>query len=206
MARSILTVSMTVRRYWYIFHKVTGPPSGAPPSRDFTCRLVTLADLPTLDVFGPYRSLASLRAWLSEPQTWVVVAFDGTRPVAYACVSRQLPSNPPFSRLRLDANDVWVRDEYTIPEYRRQRVMRSLRGYRNQVLRELGVAGTVSAVAEDNLASLVSTYDANVRKVEGLEYRRILVLRSVRRDADVRARLEALLAARPAHRRPALVG
>jgi hypothetical protein len=81
--------------------------------------------------------------------------------------------------------------------------MRALKTHRNQVLRELGIDGTLSAVAEDNLASLISTYDATVWKVEGLEYRRIVVLRSVRHDADARARLEARLAERSTQGRPA---
>ena len=183
-----------MRRYWYVFHKVTAPPSGELAD-GLSCRLVTLADLPALN-FRPHRSASTLSTWLREHETWVFVAFDGPRAIAYDCVTRDLPDHEPFVRLHLDEHDVWVRDEYTVPEYRRRHVMRTLRTFRNATLRELGIRGTLSVVAEDNLASLVSTYDATVWKVEGVDYRRVGLMRSVRWHADARPRLHLRLGSR----------
>ena len=182
-------------RYWYVFYNVTAPPPGelAP---DIMCRLVTVADLPALGAFRAHCSLSMLGTWLREHETCVFAAFDGPRAVAYDCVSRELPSQQPFRRLHLDEKDVWVRDEYTVPEYRRVRVMRTLKAYRNATLRELGITGTVSAVSEDNLAALAATYDATVWKVEGIESRRVGLARSVRWNADARPRLHLRLGVR----------
>lgn len=185
--------ALAVRRYWYVFYKTTGCPAGAREADEIPCRLATLADIPSFGSFRAYRSPATLSAWIREPTTWLFVAFDGERPIAYDCVSRELPAYPPFSRLALAPDAVWVRDIYTVPEYRRRYVMRSLRVYRNTMLREWGFRATVSGVAENNAASLVSTYDGVVQRVDGLDYRRILCVRSIRLETDVRAKLEQLL-------------
>jgi len=170
-------------------------PHGELSADDLSCRPATLADVPSFGVFQPYRSPAILGAWILEPETWVFLALDGARPVGYDCVSRCLPASPPFSWLRLGDDEVWVRDQYTLPEYRRRRAMRTLKSYRNERLGDAGYAATLSAVAEDNVASLVGTYDGNVLTVAGLDYRRRLLRRSIGFEIDARAKLEGLLRA-----------
>jgi hypothetical protein len=194
---SLLGASLVAHAYWYIFYKPIA--FAAEPFRgDLHCRLVTLADLPVLDVFAPYRSIRRITDWLREEETWLFVAFDGERPVAYDCVSLATPYRRPFSRVMLADDEIWVRDVYTVPEYRRRHVFRMLRSHRNHVMRELGFRGTVSAVAEDNIASLVASYEQTTWKVTGLDYRRVLLARRIRVDSDARLRLTRLLAARRA--------
>jgi hypothetical protein len=170
-------------------------PHGDLSADGLSCRMATSADVPSFGSFLPYRSAATLTTWLREPETWLFLARDGERVIAYECVSGRLPSYPPFSHLRLGTDEVWIRDQYTLPEYRRRRAMRTLKAYRNQRLHEMGYEGTVSGVAEDNVASLVSTYDGNVVTVAGMDYRRRLVRRSIAFEIDARPRLERLLGA-----------
>jgi hypothetical protein len=193
--RRILRASISVRRYWYVFRKVTAPPPGELSS-EFTCRLVTRADLQALGAFRAHRSLPAFGTWLREHDAWIFVAFDGPRAVAYDCVSRAVPRAQPFARVHLDDADVWVRDEYTLPDYRPRHPMRTLHAYRNAALRELGIGGVVQAVNEDHVGSLAAAYDDTVWKVEGVEYRRVGLMRSVRWHADARPRLHLRLGTR----------
>lgn len=189
---SRLDASLWVRCYWYLFYKSTEPPVRPLASDGFSCRRATVYDVRHFAAFAPYQSASTLTRWATEPATWLVLAFDGNRPIAYDCVSRQLPSYPPFSGLTLGADEAWVRDEYTVPEYRRRRVMRTLKAYRNELLRKEGFAGTVSGVSEENTASLIQTDDGRVRKVAGLDYRRVLLWRRCAFQADARPRLDRL--------------
>jgi hypothetical protein len=193
---TIFGAALSVHRYWYLFRKGVAPPRGALSADGLSCRAATIADVPSLGIFLPYRTAATLTAWLREPQTWLFLALDGERPIAYACVSRRLPTYPPFSLLRLGDDQVWVRDQYTLLDYRRRRAMRTLKTYCNRRLREAGYEGMISGVAEDNVAALVSTYDGNVITVAGMDYRRRLVRRSIVFELDAWPRLERLLGAR----------
>ncbi len=192
--KSILGAALTVHRYWYILYKMIAPPPGARTDSEFDCREVTRDDLPLLDTFRPHRSRDEIAAWVEDPETLLFVAFHGDRAVAYDCISLEVPARAPFSRLKLASDEVWVRDVYTVPEYRSRRIIRTLRVCRNAVLGDLlGFRGTVSAVAEDNGASLAASYDSLTWKVEGFDYRRVLTSRHVRVDRDARERLEHAL-------------
>ena len=192
---TIFGSALSVHQYWYLFRKVVARPRGELSADGLSCRMATSADAPSFGSFLPYRSAATLTTWLCEPETWLFLALDGVRVIAYECVSRRLPGFPPFSLLRLGSDQVWIRDQYTLAEYRRRRAMRTLKAYRNQRMQEMGYEGTVSGVAEDNVASLVSTYDGNVVTVAGMDYRRRLVRRSIAFEIDARPRLERLLGA-----------
>jgi len=185
--------AVAVSRFWYVLHKTTAPPTGVATSGDIECRLATIDDRRSFSAFTLRRPADELAAWVREEATWVFVAFAEGRAVAYDCVTRHLPRYPPFSAMRLAADEVWVRDAYTVPELRQRRLGRTVRAYRNAAMRALGVRRTLSATAEDNVASLVAGYDGAMSKVDGLAYRRVLCFRHVRYHEDVRARLDALV-------------
>jgi GNAT superfamily N-acetyltransferase len=186
---------LAVSRFWYLLYKTTAAPPGIGATADVTLRLATQKDRASFGMLAYRRGLDELFAWLEEDDTWLFVAVAQGHAIAYDCVSWRLPSKPPFRDLALARDEVWVRDVYTAPEFRRLRVNRALRAYRNAALREIGVRGTLSAVSEDNVASLVATYDATVSRVEGLAYRRVLFHRRVRHHGDARARLEQVVGA-----------
>src|SRR5205085_12226450 len=117
------------------------------------------------DAFASRRPPEQLRRWVSEADTWVLLAFDGDRPIGYDCVTRRVPADLPFSLLVLSPDEVWVRDVYTVLEYRRLRVRRTLRAHRVRVMRALGYAGYVAAVSEKNVSALIATYDDTVATV-----------------------------------------
>ena len=116
-----------------------------------------MKDLPLLGPFHGHRSERELGEWLRDGEVYLFVAFHGGRAAAYDCISLEVPAYPPFSRLTLGKDDVWVRDVYTIPEYRCRGVIRTLRACRNAEMTEVGFRHTVSAVAEDNIASLAAS-------------------------------------------------
>jgi len=191
--RRLLRARPLAYRFWYVLRKRTIDPDGPLASTPLVCRPATAADVAHLGAFAARRPPEEIAAWLADPDTWLLLAFLGDRLVGYDCVMRKLPSEYPFSQLSLKRNEVWVRDVYTIPELRRQRIRRTLRAHRVRRLRELGYDTYVSAAAEDNLAPLIATYDSTVESVSGLEYRRVLVWRRATLIADVRRRLETLL-------------
>jgi len=192
---TLFGAALAVHRYWYLFQKRVAPPPGTLSADGLSCRAATVADVPLLGGFAPYRTAATLAAWIREPQTWLFLALDGSRPIAYECVTRNLPASAPFPLLTLSAAEVWVRDQYTCPEYRRRRAIRTVKAYRNEWLRHAGYERTLSAVVEDNVGSLVSTHDGNVLIVAGMDYRRWLLRWSVAYQVDARPRLERLLRA-----------
>jgi hypothetical protein len=190
--RSVFAAPLTMRRYWYVFHTVLARPATRPDTV-FACRELTLKDHHLVDAFPTRRWREHFAVWLDEPDTSLFVAFHGGLAVAYECVSHGAPDEPPFRDLDLSADEAWLRDAYAIPGYRGRGAIRALRAYRSAVLSQLGFCGSVSAVAEDRHASLAATYDRLTWKVEGLDYRRVLLFRRTAIERDARARLEEQL-------------
>ena len=203
--RAVLEAPLVARRYWYVFHKVVVPPRTGGPETVFACRELTLDDHHLVDAFGTRRWREGLAAWLDDPDVSIFVAFYGGRPVAYECVSRRTPDSRPFRDVELSHDEVWVRDLYALPGYRARGAVRALQARRSAVLAQLGFCGTVSAVAEDRPALLAATYDSLTWRVEGLDYRRVLLFRSVTIEGDARDRLEQRLRAASRRRAEAAV-
>jgi hypothetical protein len=180
-------------RRLYLFYRVL-PLSRAPdPSDEFRYRIVTLEDAHYLAAFEHYRRLAEFREWFREG-AWIFLAMDGERPVAFQCLSRQTPTSPPFSSIKLAPNQVWSVDAYTASEYRRRHVGAGLKAFRNRWLVERGFQENVVIVREDNIPSLVFTYDAQAqRAVQRLTYLRLLWFSHTWWDEDARATLEGHL-------------
>ena len=190
----LLSSSLCVNRYWYVLHKRLDPPDGEL-AVDVMCRAATVGDRATFREFSGRRRPDELLDWVTEPDTWLFIAFLDGRPVGYDCVSRHLPSAFPFAQLTLAPDEVWVRDVYTLPAYRRLRVRRTLRAHRASVLRQQGFVRYIAAAAEENLSALIATYDGTVEAVSGLQYTRRLWVRTIVTIADARARLERHLSA-----------
>ena len=111
-------------------------------------------------VFAPHRGHRELQHWL-ESGDRVFLALDGAVPVAYHCISSDLPVVPPLSRIRLTERQVWFEEMYVLPEYRRRHVSTQLRRYRERCLREWGYEEIVSGVRERNIPALQLIYAYN---------------------------------------------
>jgi len=186
--------AVMVSRFWYLFHKTVAPPLRTGVESRFVVRLASPADAGHFAAFAPRRPALEMSAWSREPGTLIFIVFAEGRAVGYDCVSRSLPATAPFSALKLRDEQVWVRDIYTVPAWRGYALARILRVHRNAALRARGVRGTLSAVSEDNVPSLISSYDGNVSRIEGLHYTRVLIYRHVGHYADARARLDGVIA------------
>jgi hypothetical protein len=145
------------RRAYLFWNQLTVLPE--PVGDDsFEHRLATRADLDRLSVFEPYVTRSRMRRWLESEGTWVFLALDGDRPVAFDCISTAVARDAMLPPIVLAKNQTWTNEIYVAPEYRRRRVSLGLRQYRNRFMRKLGFVETVSKVDEDNHVSLKRTY------------------------------------------------
>jgi hypothetical protein len=124
----------------------------------FAHRLATRNDLDRLTVFEPYVPRSRMRRWLESESTWVFLALDGDRPVAFDCNSSAAPRDTILPPIVLAKHQAWTNELYVVPEYRRRHVSVGLRQYRNREMMGLGFTETVSKVDEDNYASLRRIY------------------------------------------------
>jgi hypothetical protein len=162
----------------------------APP---FEYRLATAGDLDRLAVFEPYVVRRRMRRWLESDGTWVFLALDGDRPVAFECTSTAPFPDPVLPPMTLAKDQVWMGEVYVVPEYRRRHVSRGLRQYRHRTLRGWGFVETLSKVDADNYVSLkhslsILRLSSSVRRVSCLC---LFGLRWWWTDEDARPLLEA---------------
>jgi hypothetical protein len=155
------------RRFVFSFRRayLFWNPIPAVPASDhrFEHRLAERGDLDRLTVFEPYVVRSRMRRWLESEGTWVFLALDGDRPVAFECNSVAAASDPILPSIALARHQAWTDEIYVVPEYRRRHVSLGLRQYRSQVMQELGFTEVVSKVDEENYASLRRTYSVLAR-------------------------------------------
>ena len=152
---------------------VTFPPEAS----DFHCRLATINDIERLKVFEPYRRRSEFREWLANG-TWVFIAFDGKLPVSFRVASAAPFLQPPWSRISLQKQQLWVVDAYTLPSYRRRGAAQALVNYRDGFLAARGFRESVSFRRLDNETAAAMwanrpSYRPS-REVHRLTYLRIL--------------------------------
>jgi GNAT superfamily N-acetyltransferase len=117
-------------------------------------RLASPEDLDRLGVFQPYVARSRMRRWLETENTWVFLALDGDRPVAFECHSTALPPDSVLPPIVLTKAQVWLIEMYVVPEYRRRHVSMGLRQYRRRLMRTWGFEEAFSKIDADNYASL----------------------------------------------------
>jgi GNAT superfamily N-acetyltransferase len=138
--------------FWDSIPIVAEPPPG---DAAFICRLAALEDLASLvRAFGSYARPTRLRRWLERDDCWVLVAFDGIRPIGFHALSRTVPEDPVLPPLRLAPNQIWIDEMFVRPEYRRRGVTLDLQVRRAALLRSLGYDEVGSKIDEDNGPSL----------------------------------------------------
>jgi hypothetical protein len=194
-ARALVRQLLFSYRQAYLFWSpLEETPDAGGPSLDH--RPATRDDLDRLSVFEPYVGRGLMRRWLESEGTWVFLALDGDRPVAFLSNSTRPPSDPILPPLVLSQDQLWTNEVYVVPEYRRRHVSLGLRQHRNRLMRSLGFREVVSKVYADNQVSLKRMLkllhpSARVRRVTCL---RVLGLRWRWVDEDGRRLLEEHLA------------
>jgi hypothetical protein len=179
--------------------------SDAPPGDDpFDYRLATSADLDRLGVFEPYVVRSRMRRWIESEGSWVFLALDGDRPVAFECNSTTPPPDPVLPPMALARDQAWMSEVYVVPEYRRRHVSLGLRLYRHRTMRTWGFVETLSKVDADNYVSLKHSLSilqpsSRVRRVSCLC---VLGLRWWWTDEDARPLLERHVLRQERRRRP----
>lgn len=179
-------------RHWYVFYKKPAAPLAIPADDEFRYRLATPEDATRLVVFDAYCPRGQVRDWLGDEGTYMFIALEGDEPVAFNCVGRR-PITPPFSRMTLASNQLWVKDAYALPQFRQRHISARLLRYRNVVLRRLGFDEVIAAVLENNIGSLRLTYDADVRLVQRVSDLRVGGFGWTWIEEDARPGLEASL-------------
>lgn len=179
-------------RRWYVFYKPIALPATSKSDDGITFRIATIEDVDSLAVFEPYCRLSEFRHYL-ENNVWVFLALDGNQPVAYNVVSRRSPTRPPLSWIKLENNQLFGMDIYTLPEHRKREAARRLMAHRNRLLREWGYDETISTVREKNLPSLRLLSKPTARVVQRLTYLRFLWFSRTWVEADARQALETRL-------------
>jgi hypothetical protein len=156
-ARALWRRFVFSRRRAYLFWNpivVSAEPENVGP---FEYRLATRSDLSRLSVFEAYVVRSRVQRWLESEGTWVFLALDGDRAVAFECNLAAPPPDAMLPPIALARNQTWTNEIYVLPEYRRRHVSLALRQHRNRVMRELGFSEVVSKVDEDNYVSLKRT-------------------------------------------------
>jgi GNAT superfamily N-acetyltransferase len=189
---AVSAICLFSHRRWYVFYKKLAVPLAIPADDEFQYRLATPEDATRLVVFDAYCPHGQVRDWLGDGDTYMFIALEGDEPVAFNCVGR-CPVTPPFSRLTLASNQLFVKDAYALPQFRKRHISSRLIRYRNMVLRRLGFDEVIAAIFENNIASLRLTYDADVRLVQRVSDLRVGGFGWTWIEEDARPSLEASL-------------
>lgn len=140
---------------------------------DFHCRLATMNDLKRLEVFEPYRKRSEFREWITNG-SFVFIALDGELPVAFNVASTAAFVQLPFSKIPLQAHQIWGVDLYTLPSYRRRHAARALVSYKYIFLAARGFQELLSFTRTDNKATAAMWANHPRREGHRLTYLRIL--------------------------------
>jgi GNAT superfamily N-acetyltransferase len=144
----------SLQRVFLCWDPLATPDEAGPPDPAITLRVAGPGDLETLRAFEPHVVRARFREWLERDDTWVVIAFDGDRPVGFRCSTTRLPRDPVLPPLALEPYQVWTPEIYVLPEYRRRHLSMRLRTHLDDILRRRGFSERVSKIDGDNYPQL----------------------------------------------------
>ena len=166
-----------------------------PSKNTFSYRLTTREDIHAMAVFEPHHTRSEFLKWLDR-DCWIFVAFDGSRPISFQCISRTAGSRPPLSWIPLTNEQLWVVDTFTLPEYRRRHVTSNLKDYRDRAVAEWGCREIVSSVLEANTPSLALAYRRNPDLIQRFTFMQVFLFRRMWMEKEARTTLEEYLKAK----------
>lgn len=121
----VLSAYVLGRQKWYLTREDLTRYAGLPVAPGgFEIRAARLDDLPALQTFTTRMSRQALRAWCGRDYYFFIALHAGV-PVSYRCLSRHVhPGVVGF--IRLAPYQIFMVDEFTVPEFRRRGITRQL--------------------------------------------------------------------------------
>jgi len=144
------------QEHWYVTIESLSNWIGArlePNGLEIRC--ATIEDLPRMSGFTLRQHPATLRTWCG-PRFLLYIAIADGRAVSYRCVSRDvhIAAN---GIVTLGPDQIYMVDEFTVPEFRRRGITRQLAIATNPVLLAAGYREVVGIHRIDNVDTIAAT-------------------------------------------------
>lgn len=168
-----LAVYVAGRQRWYLTREdltlYAGRPVEAP---GFQFRPAQLADVPRMKPFMQRMPEAVLRRWC-EPGYFFFVTWKGDEVISYRCLSTYVhPGVDGF--VRLAPTQLFMVDEFTVPEYRRRGITRQMAYAMNPWVLAHGFSEVLGVHRTDNYDTIAATRAKGVARLGTITRARLL--------------------------------
>ena len=154
--RKALASYIAGRERWYVTIENLSHWVGASVEPNgVEVRRATLDDLPCMAEFTLRQHPATLRTWCGPRFVLYIALVDG-RAVSYRCVSLHVHAAVK-GVVTLGPGQIYMVDEFTVPEFRRRGITRQLAIATNPVLLAAGYREVVGIHRTDNVATIAAT-------------------------------------------------
>lgn len=159
-----LAVYLIGRQRWYLTREdlitYAGSPVDAP---GYTFRRAELADIPRMGPFMERMPEGVLRRWC-EPGYYFFVTWKGEDVVSYRCLSTFVhPGVDGF--FRLQPKQLFMVDEFTVPQYRRRGITRQMAYAMNPWVLSCGFNEVLGVHRTDNHDTIAATRAKGVTRM-----------------------------------------
>jgi hypothetical protein len=154
--RKVFASSLAGRERWYLtIEDLTRWAGARLEPGDLELRRATSADLSRMSGFLARQHPSTLRAWCGPRFVFYIAIADG-RAVSYRCLSRRV--HPAVEgALTLGPRQIYMVDEFTVPEFRRRGITRQLAIATNPALMSAGFREVVGIHRTDNADTIAAT-------------------------------------------------